>query len=1744
MDIKQFRKIKERMQFIYKTLDAETPDNAEELFAEYFSLQEELLKSDLSEIPFEEWKGMFLVQQEGVLDFSNTHANLDFSLFDIYYDDLNLRGCNVRGVDFLHIYKEEYFDQDYIDSHPEYFLDKSLPNEIREKYYNKKIELNDLIEYPSLIKNAHENCFARNTKSFELVQLIGLDNATIMINDEPDLIRFLTDEEHEIELNKLDSSNFENMSYEQAKEVIYERIVTALKNEELKLSTIEVLPEDFKKKHPNMYFDNSMDKELVDVYYAGNLTARHIRVYKEQLKDKDLDIGIRSNRVVKKTKAMFGTFDKYLELVPVQLDYVVSGYLYDNIYNDLSNVTEENIEEFLSQAIRKTINEESNVPSIYEVNVYKNYIPLEEIYTKDKELYSFIQKCGFETLVQYNANNSYILGNKRFLKLLAQYSKDLGDVTIQSIEDLETYFSDIILKIKNSEDKYSLNISDEKIINAFPRLFITEQDLNYAVSIADKKDKNLMERLLNSALNNDVKDLIYLLNKYKELLPMFEDKIISYDSKDSNWYWDMVYNPIYENYGKEVLLDICTKYGKSIIAYVEDWDTLKEMVNQLVNSKNYESVINDYLYNSNIQLRHFDIRMLPESFKTKYSELFLPKDAPKELCDLFYRDSEDIYRNTITEKDISAHPEWHKYLTDVDLAKILPTKWVFEDYSNNNNLYTIMAQYMSRQEVNEFIIKYGKYIRDCSFTFSKNYSNEEFKESLYKNIYENIIKRKIVDYTSIPIEIKEKYPNIFLKEPINPELKDYFFKFQDAFYNRKVDGEYIRNYPQCLQFLKDVDLNVIFAYMPVKIKIYEKEVNVVDLIEKMYGRDKAFEILSIYDKYLTPYASLEQKNSLLQEPSIENINKCAYEMILDRKLPYGEYLFESFIKEYPTMFLPKDAPKELKEKFYKRELTLNALASYPDALDYFENTNIAWGFKEETKWLINLFENESTIVANYKKIKIINEYQKIEDKSLQEMFKDFVLNDSNNLSEEKIEIVAEMLQRLSKTNSLEMYTYKEELASQLIKMDAPLNGLDKIEEIFVKNHLPVVGKAYSVFNILHPEFSGFNFEEHSKVSPVLKGKSNRGREIIVFSDLIRASFGSNNRTARNYITTLKKGNELYETLKNNPNLYEQLSDKDKKLFILFSSNLMTLYNNTYRGKLGDCVEFSSNPVERVNQLYRLLSPVPDINPEYNLPDRAVSMFCHFAGFDTLEQIEEFAERKVQKAEARNIESSKAPMKLEKGDFVKGIGDIQFLSKILQNGSVAKEYLGGASAGSDMTPLDTDLSRIVYETSSVSATLEQTLAKNYGPIWFVLKNDDRFAITRETVSSSEIAISDMNKLEAFATNNDSHYGIRTGFPSTDINYIMIKEKDERIELELAINGFYIPIVNTSGEIIFTPSEYDQLRTKMGGISYYGIDTYDISLNLVNEETTRLASQISASREETAYKREVINKHITEALDMFSQSYGQEMSLKTKSDGDLSEGTVELIDTGSTGRGTNKPGEGDFDFMMKLDKSLIEKPEQLEEFKSTLLNSFGLSKEQLQSGEITWNGDFRLKGVALDGVVVDIDITFAQKTDAIQYSTDESLVDRLSVIKEKYPQQYDYVLANIILAKQVLKEAGAYKRARGETPQGGLGGGGIENWVLQHGGSFEDAAKSFLESSNGKTFEEFKKTYKVWDFGENHVATNDNVFKSYRYPHDNFVSCNMNETGFEKMKNALYSYFVEKQRGQSVIPQESNIGTQKL
>ncbi len=850
------------------------------------------------------------------------------------------------------------------------------------------------------------------------------------------------------------------------------------------------------------------------------------------------------------------------------------------------------------------------------------------------------------------------------------------------------------------------------------------------------------------------------------------------------------------------------------------------------------------------------------------------------------------------------------------------------------------------------------------------------------------------------------------------------------------------------------------------------------------------------------------------------------------------------------------------------------------------------------------------------------------------VLKDYLDHHYDEITPEALTQLPGLLTKLSQSNASEVAKHAAEFAGVLLDGDlakAP-EKLAQIEQIFLHNHLPYVGKVYLVFRTMHPsldleanfEYAG-HFGSDSRISPVLQqatgdlksGKLDQmlnSRDVIILSDLLRASFSSNNRSIREYLDTLKNGQALLNQLNSGDldwdtfNQPTSLMDKDTKAnydtLSTFAWHLATIYNSTLPGK--------EHPYQLIHQQADQQSDQPNVlqtdfanltslikpNSRYSLADRAVRYFAHFIGIKDLADAERYMDDAVKEADARNRKTAEylattSEPKLQPGDLVKGMGGwssygISNLDNIMQNGATSKEFLGDAS-WTDTTPLDTDLSIVLAKAirdGTVSETLKHVFAYTFGGgLWSVLKRENAngessFVVTRSGQDNAReadvVQARKEGKPEAYYIGFDhpDHYGIRVGFSMSLVSFFITDDTkiknlfddpsdarsdstpvSEVTKLEIALNGFYIPVVDKdSEELIFTPADYDKMRAQMSGLSYYHTGEYQFapdselelgeltldreSLSVVSAPTTSSTSSSSSSAgddapgassgsitvpststiinelpsniAETDHKHEVINQTIKQAITSIPEL---NLSYKDYLDGDLTENIVEMIDTGSTGRQTNAPGSGDFDYMARLDRSILNDPTKKQQITDALLTAFGREND----GSAIVNGNLRLKQVSLDGLAepVDIDITFTQKTNKVQYPTDAALADRLSNIKNQSEAKYQQVLANIIYAKQFLKASQVYKPRRSPEAEGvgGLGGVGIENWVLQHGGSFKQAARDFLAVADScSSFEDFCAHYPVWDYGENHKGIKNK-------PHDNFVADNMNPEGYERMKEAL-------------------------
>ncbi len=403
------------------------------------------------------------------------------------------------------------------------------------------------------------------------------------------------------------------------------------------------------------------------------------------------------------------------------------------------------------------------------------------------------------------------------------------------------------------------------------------------------------------------------------------------------------------------------------------------------------------------------------------------------------------------------------------------------------------------------------------------------------------------------------------------------------------------------------------------------------------------------------------------------------------------------------------------------------------------------------------------------------------------------------------------------------------------------------------------------------------------------------------------------------------------------------------------------------------------------------------------------------------------------------------------------------------------------------------------------------------------------------------------------------------PSNDYN----KSKNfQRLCLEISISGRYLPVYTTSGNLLFTEQHYNYIRAQMNGLSHYHMEdsfvlappdelvTEPVMIGNKMYEIDGIASKVASQLTATEYTEKMIVSAIKEAAD--------EMIIDTAITNKPNSGVAELLNIGSTGRGTNLPGDGDFDFLLRVDSESYYPTVQY--LTSKILAAFGKKVYDQESVIVVHKSDLRLSDIYIPGIKepIKVDITFTEKSSKISYSTEMCVTDRLKTIQEKYPNDYYRVLANIVLAKILLKDSKAYKKKNSrEDRQGGLGGIGVETWILQNNGSLLRAVDTFIMTAQSaaefyglsldglmeiasrdpsrlvhnvineahhnlvedeyrdlfKVFHKFQQMYPIYDFGENHKIGKPGSKRNY--PHDDFIY-NMNASGFYKMLHGILEY----------------------
>ncbi len=109
---------------------------------------------------------------------------------------------------------------------------------------------------------------------------------------------------------------------------------------------------------------------------------------------------------------------------------------------------------------------------------------------------------------------------------------------------------------------------------------------------------------------------------------------------------------------------------------------------------------------------------------------------------------------------------------------------------------------------------------------------------------------------------------------------------------------------------------------------------------------------NIHDEERTVFHRTDSEYEYGKPYSMEDFEECVKRMIVygptnsnysrEQPIDYRDFS-EGFRTRYPDLFLPENAPEELKDKFYTKTLKVSEFAEHPEWIEYVENTNLFVG---------------------------------------------------------------------------------------------------------------------------------------------------------------------------------------------------------------------------------------------------------------------------------------------------------------------------------------------------------------------------------------------------------------------------------------------------------------------------------------------------------------------------------------------------------------------------------------------------------------------------------------------------------------------------------------------------------------------------------------------------------------------------------------------------------------------------------
>ena len=943
--LKNYNKAEESGEIISK-------EEEQKFLTRYKEIIEILSKHDLSDIDFEEWRGMYLYSSEEIpIDFSKTNANIDFSIveYNTYKTFQNFQSCKIKNFDFDKYYYPDMFDEEFRKENEDRFLSKNISEEVADRFYKGELTLTDIKNNLELVNKIEEKNVEPGLR--KIYKAIGKEEFCKLDAQFVDTTKYVSE--------KLINSNSQLKTAEEIMTVLYkfarEKII-GYPNDEANnrfYYTQNQLGDKFRKMNPDLFLSEESPASLREHYYEHHLS---IKEFSENLKYFEGKVIAHSFRDYDsdgmKIVNLYGDdiYQLFVNYKPI-IDRLLNDYTaMQTIEVPTGPITEEQRKEIMSTALTTYItrNGFEQVQNWDEFKMILDFIPMEYL-PATPSTREFIEKYGLDKIIESGLDIKYLFKDQKLTSI--EEIASLNGIELEDIKKLVDRDSKRLL------DSYDVKQLLEYGIKDLSELSETYNDLHQVKEMLEKRPLDL----INMGKYQDVK---------KEFIEKYGiDNIIALDEETSGMFSHQLgENDIYLTMLAEAERRAPKLEGDEQLTYEQFRYRMYEI---LLHAREERGLLTGYYYE--------DYDFIQGKFREEYQDIFLDGEIPENIKRAFYT-------RHMTAEMVRKNPELIQLLQGKDLSRAFPQKMIagmsmqmldtagnaIGGIPNNVNMAQYLSENIGQGEFLKICSEYGKCLDNITLFIKDENSIKNLREVIEQSIYRGIKENGIEYFEDLPLSFREKHPELFLPKEIDEDLRKKFYEGNLTFSD-------IRRNPQIKELLLTKDISVGFS----KIKMLQR-ISGEKIIHPLWKEFTEKEIMDLAEEYGNYLRNVNAKFIVNGQSNQEKIKSLEIEIeqnILNRKAMYTPMAPRFFKQLHPDMFLDENAPNELKSIFYdsagtRKHITqggidFQSIKDNPEWKEFLEGKDLSRAFDEEYSELFKRFDNKSIMKLGTRNPEII-----------------------------------------------------------------------------------------------------------------------------------------------------------------------------------------------------------------------------------------------------------------------------------------------------------------------------------------------------------------------------------------------------------------------------------------------------------------------------------------------------------------------------------------------------------------------------------------------------------------------------------------------------------------------------------------------------------------------------------------------------------------------------------------------------